>query len=261
MKTVSPVFEVSTRIADLMADRTKVEVLVSSAVCGGADYDYEFTGEFRQRWLKTTVGEIACNFFRDLDLRDCDPETFERCFGWNPTGKGRTTEESDVLYDSLPGDWREVYYKNSPEQWTLRNICVESAQFNDEEGGGWIAILTPKDARIMRDDAWAKKLQDRASHFCARHKVEIATFQFFNVLSREIRQLKDKRDSFFGGEASAERYATYRACGSGSYYEDNDYMSDRLSKPIHELQELMRFCRVKLPLQYALWRESRIKPK
>jgi hypothetical protein len=260
MKTVSPCF--STEKASIFSfskDSAKVEVLVKECPNGGIENDYQPTGEITQKWVKTTVRAIARHWVESQAIGDCDYDVFEKAFGWNPSNV--KDEDYDRLVSELPADWQEVYYRHDRTQWTVVSMVTNSSLFEDGEGGGVSAILTPKDARIMRDKHWALKLQENAVAFCAKHKVEMASVEFFNALSREIRLAKSRRDDFFGGEQSAERYATYRASGSSSYFEDNDYMSSKLSKPIQELQELIRFCRIKLPLQYALWKESRIKPK
>jgi hypothetical protein len=260
MKNVSPAFSSDKTTINLFAyDRTKVEVLVNSTTFSSdPDTFLEPTG-FRKVWIRTTVGECARMVVNSLEMRDVDGPIFAKVFGWN-AAETADSDEYDRLCAELPENWQRLYYEADKAEITVAELV--SACYECEESGDQVlAILTPKDARIMRDDAWAKKLQDRAAQFCATQKVDIGTFAFFNALSREIRRLADKRDSYFGGEQSAERYATYRACGSGSYWSDNDYMSDRLSQPIQDLQELMRFCRVKLPCQYALWKESRIKPK
>jgi hypothetical protein len=236
-----------------------VEIWVNSTTFS-ADPDtfLEPTG-FRKVWIRTTVGDMAKMIINSLEMRDVDGPIFQSVFGWNPA-ETVDSDEYDRLCSKLPENWQAQYYRADKAQFTvaeMATICYAC----EESGDQVLAILTPKDARIFRDDTWAKKLQDRAAQFCATHKVEMASFGFFNALSREIRRLADKRDSFFSGEASAERFATYQSAGSSAYWSDNDYMSDRLSQPIQDLQELMRFCRVKLPLQYALWRESRIKPK
>jgi hypothetical protein len=260
MKNVSPAFSTEkASISYLSYERTKIEILVKSQAFSLDPETFLEPMSFKEIWIKTTVDEMAKMVINSLELKDVDGLIFEGVFGWNPE-KVFDPQGYDALCSKLPENWQEQYYRADKAQFTeaeLAALCYEC----DDSGDQVLAILTPKDARIFRDETWAKKIQDRASAFCARHKVDIATFEFFNALSREIRLLKSKRDDFFGGEASAERYATYRASGSSSYFEDNDYMSSKLSKPIQDLQELIRFCRIKLPLQYALWKESRIKPK
>jgi hypothetical protein len=260
MKTISPAFRTDkATIASFAYDRAKVEILVNSQAYSTDPETFLEPMGFRKVWIKTTVGECANMVINSLEMRDVDGGKFQSVFGWNPA-ETADSEEYDALCAVLPKNWQRLYYEADKAQFTVAEMA--SACYECEESGDQVlAILTPKDARIFRDDTWAKKLQDRAAQFCATHKVEMASFGFFNALSREIRRLADKRDSFFSGEASAERFATYQSAGSSAYWSDNDYMSDRLSQPIQDLQELMRFCRVKLPLQYALWRESRIKPK
>jgi len=259
MKTVSPAFAADkATISSFAYDRAKVEVLVNSTTFSADPETFLEPTGFKKVWIKTTVGHCAKMIINSLEMRDVDGTIFERVFGWKPA-ETADSEKYDRLCAELPENWQALYYEADKAQMTVAELV--SAAYECEEGDSTIAILTPKDARIMRDTQRAVKLQQAASAFCAKHKVDIATFEFFNVLSREIRLAKSRRDSFFGGEQSAERYATYRASGSSSYWEDNDYMSSKLSKPIQELQELIRFCRIKLPLQYALWKESRMKGK
>lgn len=256
---VSPRFLVKCTIKELLADTSKVCILWKSAVYRGADDDYEMTGETRQKWQETKVSECARIWLNivisHLPIDECKGDLFKTLFGWNwdETPKEQRREK----YLSLPKGWQERYLLSDPDTQSFSEIVSDWCEAG--EGQSWLAILTPKDAGRTKSNLWAQKMNQRGSEFCAKHKVNFGTIQFFNAISKEIRQAKNARKDYFGGEQSAERYATYRACGSSSYWEDNDYMSSRLDQPIHELQELLRFCRLKLPCQYALWKESRMK--
>lgn len=256
---VSVRFSVKSTIKELLADKTPVCILWSSAVCGGPDDDYEMTGETRQKWQETKVSEFTRIWLniviRHLRPDDCKGDLFKTLFGWNwdETPKDQRREK----YLSLPEGWQERYLLSDPETESFSEIVSDYCDAG--EGLGWLAILTRKDCERFKSNQWAIKMNERAQIFCAKHKVDFASIPFFNAVSREIRWAKNARSDYFGGEQSAERYATYRACGSSSYWEDNDYMSSRLSQPINDLQELLRFCQLKLPCQYALWRESRMK--
>jgi hypothetical protein len=258
-RPVSPRFAVKMAVRHWLADNSKVCILWSGAVYHGPDHDYEPTGEYRRVWEETTVSALVRKWLNlvisHLKADDCDVDTFKALFGysWAEIPYPQRREK----FDSLPDGWEETYMLADPQELTLAEIV--GIWCDAGEGLDFKAILTRKDAVRYKSNEWAKKMNDRASHFCAKHKVDFASIPFFNAVSREIRQAKRKRSDYFGGEQSAERYATYRACGSSSYWEDNDYMSSRLSQPIHELQELLRFCKLKLPCQYALWRESRLK--
>jgi hypothetical protein len=173
----------------------------------------------------------------------------------------------------LTGESRQSWEKTTVAEFTAKWLggaddlmdhkisfrSVVGEFFDDVERGFYVAILTPKDGRDYRSSSWAKSLNFEAQMFCTKHKVTIATPAFFNALRGELRAAKSRMNSYFGGEASAERYATYQACGSGAYWSDNDFMASRLSQPIERLREIRRFCRLKLPLQYAMWKESLLK--
>ena len=177
---------------------------------------------------------------------------------YEPTGESRQSWEKTTVAE-FTAKWSGG--TDDPilmaEKVSFRSVVGEF--FDDVERGFYVAILTPKDARDYRSNSWAKSLNCEAQMFCDKHKVAIATPAFFNAIRSELRAAKSRMNSYFGGEASAERYATYQACGSGAYWSDNDYMAGRLNQPIERLRELLRFCRLKLPLQYAMWKESLLK--
>jgi hypothetical protein len=255
---VSVRFTVKSTIKELLADKTPVCIFWSSANIGGADDNYEFTGEYSKNWETTTVSQFVNKWLKLVRLspRWCNETHFKTLFGWN-WDEIPSKEEKIAKEESLPENWKELYWNTAPDLQPFSELVCDYCEAG--EGLGWLAILTRKDAERFKSNQWAIKMNERAQIFCAKHKVDFASIPFFNALSREIRWAKNARSDYFGGEQSAERYAAHQACGSGSYWEDNDYMSSRLSQPIHDLQELLRFCQLKLPCQYALWRESRLK--
>ena len=257
-KPVSAHCETKMTVRDLLADNRRVCILWSSEVYGNADSDYEPTGEWKQNWETTTVAQFVRKWLdlviSHLRADDCeDVDTFNRLFGfrWDEI----PYPERRAKFATLPEGWEEKYLMEYSQELTFAHIVNDWCDAG--EGMDYKAILTTKDAERYKSNQWAIKMNETASAFCSRHKVDFASIPFFNAVSREIRQAKRNRSDYFGGEQSAERYATYRACGSSSYWEDNDYMADKLSQPIRKLQELLRFCKLKLPCQYALWRESR----
>ncbi len=175
---------------------------------------------------------------------------------YQPTGESHQSWEKTTVAD-FTAKWLGGADDLLDHKMSFANVVSEF--YDDFERGYYQAILSPKEANLYRNNEWAKVLNARAASFCAKHKVTIGTIEFFNALRGELRSAKNRMERFFDGESRAERYAQYRACGSDSYWSDNDYMAGKFTKPIEELRELGRFCRLKLPSQYALWRESRTK--
>lgn len=245
---VSAFFASPMSVGDWMVFGKKtIHVLLNEGNFDDEDNQIESTSE---KWKTFTIGQLLTKWYSGFSVADCeDIERFQKLFGFNPN--------NDEQYDKadMPQGWQMQYFDN--EMVSIRDIINE--MYCDIESGIWCAILTKKDVARYKDDRWAKKLNETAANYCSANKVEFGSIPFFNSIHKDIRMHKRDAENYFSGESQAERYATYQAAGSRSFYEDNDFMATRFNQPINKLQELLRFCQLKIPCQYALWRESRKK--